>query len=274
MSPTSPNILVISDLHLGEDLSPSANAATRQHVALVERQLVSFFRHYSTRRSDGRAWRVVVNGDSLDFMAITVLPDHPDFASVKLHDEDTEFGVSRTANAALVKLELVLERHWEVFRAMARFLARGNFVDMVCGNHDAEFHFPEVQKAFVDGMVRAFQSLPESQQGGASEASIRDHLRVHSWFYWEPGVVWIEHGHQYDECCSFDFLLNPLHPKRDELVSNVDTSATRYMTNYVQEVDPHSQEDWSALGYIRWAFGLGGRDAAGCKRLARGTAVP
>src|SRR5688500_12064612 len=71
------NTLVISDLHLGEDLSPTASEATRLHVELVERQLLQFLRHYSRRREQGRPWRLVVNGDLIDFLSVSIRPDHP-----------------------------------------------------------------------------------------------------------------------------------------------------------------------------------------------------
>jgi hypothetical protein len=80
-------------------------------------------------------------------------------------------------------------------------------------------------------------------------------------------VLWVEHGHQYDECCSFEHQLYPRQPDSDELVMNVDTAGTRYITNYVLEAESHQQEDWSFFGYLSFGLGLGVR---GALRLARG----
>src|SRR5262245_39953622 len=52
-----PNVLVISDLHLGEDLKPNSVGALR-HIARVERELESFLAHYTRSRLDGRPWRL------------------------------------------------------------------------------------------------------------------------------------------------------------------------------------------------------------------------
>src|SRR4029079_18724643 len=76
------NTLVISDLHLGEDLSPVATEASRLHVDIVERQLVAFLRHYTRRREGGLPWRLVVNGDLVDFLSVSIGPDHPEFAAL------------------------------------------------------------------------------------------------------------------------------------------------------------------------------------------------
>lgn len=263
------NTLIISDLHLGEDLSPSANEATARHVDLVERQLVAFFEHYSRQRSDGLPWRVAINGDMVDFMAITILPSQLEYARLVADrgPDDTEFGLRRTINSSLAKMKMVAERHAALFSAMARFVARGNRIDIICGNHDIEFHWPDVQASFCEAVENAYSRLPEAGRNGASaKDALGDRVGFHPWFFYEPGVVWIEHGHQYDENCAFDYGLNPLHPSEDEILSNVDTASTRYLTNYVREIDAHAQDDWSALGYLRFTMSLGLR---GSLRMSR-----
>src|SRR3954471_9991547 len=70
------NILVISDLHLGEDLRPGgANVSYLRHLATLERELEKFLVHYTATRLDNRPWRLVVNGDMVDFMSVMILPD-------------------------------------------------------------------------------------------------------------------------------------------------------------------------------------------------------
>src|SRR5690606_33568616 len=149
------------------------------------------------------------NGDMVDFMAITILPDRPEIARLVANrgPDDDEFGLRRTVNATLAKVMMVAERHAELFTAMARFVPRGNRLDIVCGNHDIEFHWPEVQAAFRDAVVDAHGTIPDE----AARERLRQGIEFHPWFFYEPGVAWIEHGHQYDENCSFDYNLNPLH---------------------------------------------------------------
>lgn len=259
------NTLVVSDLHLGEDLSPTATEATRLHVEIVERQLVQFLRHYSRRREDGRPWRLVVNGDLVDFLSISIRPEHPDFlllAGVVSSDERTH-GLHRTAKSAVAAIEAVAARHVEVFRWMARFLARGNRIEIICGNHDAELTWPAPQAALRNAVSAAWESVPDSRRPGApTGAELALSLGFHPWFFWEPGCLWIEHGHQYDECCSFEHQLDPRRPGGEEVAMNVDGAGARYIQNRVRDTGP-TQDSWSALGYLRFGAGLGVRGGLG-----------
>jgi len=79
------------------------------------------------------------------------------------------------------------------------------------------------------------------------------------WFIYVPGVAWIEHGHVYDEGCSFEFNLAPTDPKDDRLVFNADYAAVRYLGMAVPDLDPHGIEEWSFWGFLRYAADQGAR---------------
>jgi hypothetical protein len=74
-----------------------------------------------------------------------------------------------------------------------------------------------------------------------------------------PGVAWIEHGHVYDEGCSFEFNLAPSDPADGRIVANADYAAIRYLGSAVPELDPHGIEEWGLWGYLRYTAGLGFR---------------
>jgi len=262
------NSLVISDLHLGEDLSPSAGEANTLHIDIVERQLVSFLRYYARRREDGRPWRLIINGDLVDFVSIAIFPDHPDFAGAKYTVEEHEFGLRRSPAVAVAKMQLVVKRHIGFFRALARFLSRGNQVEIISGNHDTEFHWKGTQDAFCAGLATAWKGMPESHRPGAvSPDQMLLGIHFHPWFFSEPGVLWVEHGHQYDECCSLRHQLYPRQPESDEIVTNVDSAGVRFVTSYVAEAEAQNMDLWSMGGYVRFGIGLGLR---GCMRLGFG----
>ena len=84
-------------------------------------------------------------------------------------------------------------------------------------------------------------------------------IRVVPWFVYVPGVAWIEHGHVYDEGCSFEFNLAPKDPKDGWLIFNADYAAVRYLGMASPELDPHGIEEWSFWGYMRYAVGQGWR---------------
>ena len=59
----SSNILVVSDLHFGEELLPGATAERRHAVDLGAEAFREFLRYHAVRRIDGRPWRLVIAGD-------------------------------------------------------------------------------------------------------------------------------------------------------------------------------------------------------------------
>lgn len=263
------NLLVISDLHLGEDLNPSASEENVRDLHLAERHLNEFLAHYTRRRADGRPWRLVINGDMLDLMTVCIYPDHHPMVRWSEFDADErKYGLGRRMDAACAKIDAVIDRHEEFVHALARFLAEGNRLEIICGNHDTELHWPAVQEAFRQGVVRAWRGMSESARPGApAPAAIGTRLRFHAWFYHEPGVVWIEHGHQYDECCSYEYNLNPVGVDGKAVITNVDTAGLRYLSNQIPEVAPHGTEEWSFAGYLRLLYDSGLRCAL---RLVRG----
>src|SRR5262249_35269809 len=131
------NILIISDLHLGEDLKPAMGKAALPHLSILERELAAFLDHHRKTRRDGLPWHLIVNGDMVDFQSVCLLPAAGDDVGAP---DDHVYGLGTRPAAALRKMERVLERHPGVFRALARFVAAGNRLSIVVGNHDAEFH--------------------------------------------------------------------------------------------------------------------------------------
>jgi UDP-2,3-diacylglucosamine pyrophosphatase LpxH len=254
------NIVVLSDVHLGEDLMPGAPHETRRHVDLAESTMVDFIRHLSRWRVDGRPWRLVINGDLADFMTVLVAPDKGENDD-DLRAEDREHGLPRREEVAVAKMNAIAARHPRVFDALARFLASGNRVELISGNHDRELALPGVETALRAALRAA------APAGRADEIDAR--LGVHAWFYYEPGVAWIEHGHQYDETCSFEFGLAPSDPVSGELVTNVDFAAVRYLGGSAPDIDRHGTDEWSFAGYLHYASTLGLR---GFYRVGKGYA--
>jgi UDP-2,3-diacylglucosamine pyrophosphatase LpxH len=261
----SHNLLIISDLHLGEDLKPASKSGYLRHVPLLERELESFLDHYRKSRRDGRPWELIINGDMVDFLSVCLFPEDAATAD----PEDLVYGLGNGPDAARTKMSRVLERHPGVFRAIARFIGAGNRLGIVVGNHDVEFHWPVVQETFKQGVARLWsdQPLRALRPGAPSAADIAGAISFHPWFYYKENLVWVEHGHQYDTYCSFDYVLDPVEPTKDAVMLSVGAAAYRYVSNHVAGADPHQQEDWNALGYVRFSIGLGLR---GLYKMARG----
>ena len=233
------NILVISDLHLGEDLRPSGtDLSYLRHLAQLESELEAFLLHHTATRLHDRPWRLVVNGDMVDFMSMMILPD--DGSDTDDEDEDRRFGLGFGERQSQRKMERVLSRHHRVFSALAGFVAAGNELTIVVGNHDVEFHYPSVQRTLVEALAR----MADGAEGFASR------IEFCPWFYYERDLIYIEHGHQYDEYCSFDYLLHPVaeppraRKSKSRIALSVAHAGMRYFANQIAHYNPHTAEAW------------------------------
>ncbi|MCE9574504.1 MAG: hypothetical protein K8W52_15255 [Deltaproteobacteria bacterium] len=237
------NVVVVSDVHLGEDLLPGASGRAARDVGLAEAAFTDFVRHLTRTRQDGRPWRLVINGDGIDLMLAPTAGG--------------AFPETRTAAAALARIDLIIARHPGAFEALARFAAAGNRVDLVAGNHDLELIWPEVGAH----AVAAIAALAPGVAGVAQRIAVRP------WFVYEPGLCWIEHGHQYDATCSFEYGLAPADPRTGQVVDNLDYAAARHLGGAAPDVDPRGTEAWGFGGFLRYGMSLG---ASGMGRMLGG----
>src|SRR3990167_2224055 len=90
------NILVVSDLHFGEELLPGATSDRRHAVELGEQAFKEFLAHHTSHRLGGRPWRLVIAGDLFDFMSVFV-PGSPE--SPARSADERRYGKRRTAEA-------------------------------------------------------------------------------------------------------------------------------------------------------------------------------
>jgi UDP-2,3-diacylglucosamine pyrophosphatase LpxH len=242
-----PNVLVISDLHLGEELMPGTSEDKRRAVAMAEAAVIEFMRHHQRFRVDGRPWRLVINGDLFDFMSVFV--GASEGVATHGHDE-RRLGAGRREDAAVARMRILGARYRDVFAQMMRFTGTGHRIDVIVGNHDQELMWPAVWAEMRRALLAA---CPTGVDADAALARIA----VHRWFIYEPGVAWIEHGHQYDEACSFEYGLAATDPRTGELATNIDYAALRHLGSAAPDVDTHGTEEWSFGGYMQYAISQG-----------------
>lgn len=238
------NLLVISDLHLGGGIGGPGHHSVEE----LNRELVAFIRHYTSVWRDERPWRLVINGDMVDFLGVLLRPTGPG-----ADPESDAWGLGASEEHAEAKMLAVIEHHRPVFDALSTFVASGSEVAVVIGNHDAEFHFPRVQARFLTAIA---ERLPNGH-------GIELHRIVvfHPWFFFEEGVAWIEHGHQYDPYCSFSDVLEPATDAR-EIDPNVGSALVRYVMNHLA-FDIGGQYADGFWAHLRFAGSQGVRGGLG-----------
>src|SRR5438105_9730352 len=69
-APTS--LLVLSDMHLGSDIAEGAMFRPPARSESVDDDLRALLDHYREARSHGDPWHLIINGDFIDFIGISI----------------------------------------------------------------------------------------------------------------------------------------------------------------------------------------------------------
>ncbi len=272
-SPPRESLLVFSDVHLGSDLNDHGTSPRRSHR--IDRDLTRLLRHYAAQKPAADRWRVVIAGDFIDFIGMTVQGQQGhDTVATELTDEEREHGLGSAEDHARVKLRRVAERHSDVFDALAALVAQGNALTLVHGNHDVEFHWDEVKADFRAQLL--WRALAEDPTLDA--AAFLERVGFEPWFYYWKDVAYIEHGHQYDPYCANDHVMapvSPLDPRR--VMRGFSSILLRYVVRQTAGMKEHGHEHLGVFDYLgfgvrlgaRGVFGLAARFAAAVVELFR-----
>ncbi|MBL8715244.1 MAG: metallophosphoesterase [Myxococcales bacterium] len=254
----SDTLLVLSDVHLGSDLNDLTTEGGVKRTPEIDDDLARLLDHYRVRPPVGRdgkvgTYRLVIAGDFIDFIGITMrLPSNSE-GETEWTDEEREHGLGSAEDHASHKLRLVAERHANVFAALARFVDAGHKLTLVLGNHDLEMHWAGVQQEFRDVLRRHVPHLDEARVG------------FEPWFFFVEGLVYVEHGHQYDPYCATEHVMapmSPLDPRR--LMRGFSEIMLRYVVRPTRGLREHGHENTGVFDYIALGLRLGVR---GCRDL-------
>jgi UDP-2,3-diacylglucosamine pyrophosphatase LpxH len=245
------SLLVFSDVHLGSDLNDCTENVTKRSAS-IDRDLVLFLEHYRHEKPRGDRWRMVIAGDFIDFIGMTIAV--PSELPLEATAEEREHGLGNASDHARVKLSRCAVRHADVFAELARFVAEGNAMTIVHGNHDIEFHWEGVQadfRALLEGHAR--KEWPE-----LDAEAFQSRLEFSQWFFYREGVAYIEHGHQYDPFCSTDLVMAPMSPFDPRRITlGFSEIFIRYVVRPTQGMREHGHEKTGLLTYVGFALKLG-----------------
>ncbi|WP_146646287.1 hypothetical protein [Labilithrix luteola] len=252
-------------MHLGSDiLDGAANKARRSQA--IDRDLVELLAHYRTQPPRGARWRIVIAGDFIDFIGMTI----PSVPSPGLEtpptEEELEHGLGNAADHARLKLKRVAERHADVFGALASFVADGHALSLVHGNHDIEFYWDGVQDDFRQILLRlALETSGEELP--LDRAAFLARIEFNPWFFYRDGVAYIEHGHQYDPFCATDTVMTPLSPLDPRRVARgFSDTLLRFVVRRTNGMKEHGHESVGIVHYVTFGLRLG---LTGMFRLAQ-----
>jgi UDP-2,3-diacylglucosamine pyrophosphatase LpxH len=191
------NYIMLSDVHLGSDIIPhvrpwaSTSWLLEKHE--IDARLVGWLNHYAAHRDQGRPWRLVIAGDFLDLAGVSLTT--PAGMRTAPTAEEQRHGLGSAVDHVLHKVEAIVARHPTVFHALGRFVAAGNALVFVRGNHDIELHWNEAQNALVSAML-ALEPVEEHD-------ALRSRIAIRPWFFAVEGLLYVEHGHEFDPLCGY-----------------------------------------------------------------------
>ncbi|MCP4600987.1 MAG: hypothetical protein GY847_10760 [Proteobacteria bacterium] len=247
------DLIVLSDLHLGEGLLRSEPRYAPTEDFFCDRQFEHFLKCLDEKyRDDPSRLVLVLNGDIFDFLTVVRVPS-PDEARDRgftVTAAEQKFGLNPTSEKSVYKIDIIAAGHPIFFGALARFIAAGYRVNIIRGNHDLELHFTAVRERILDHLTR-FEDGPDMSKA-------REQVRFHEWFYLEPGRVYIEHGNQYDSTNSIRYPLRPLLPEKkwwktkeeEALDYPLGSIFVRFFYNRVRRLDPYTPRLLSFEQYL------------------------
>lgn len=257
------NLLVVSDLHLSEGRDGKKKKFSKNEDFFFDEEFARFLAYYQDRRRwNGSKWHLIVNGDFLDFLQVTSVDDAP--SVLPPGPEPSGLGLPCGEQETVHKLRKIAEGHWLFFEALAGYVAHGNLLTIIKGNHDVEFHYPGVRTAFLAELNAAFQRRLQRDPawGTGKEAGnvSTDTVQFSDWFYFEPDLLWVEHGNRYEGFNSFKYWLSPLLPKidgwprkrQDEIDLPFGSLFVRYLFNNVEAVEPFADNIKPATRFVWW----------------------
>lgn len=251
-SPPTESLLVLSDVHLGSDLND--NGPRNPRSSLIDEDLTALLAHY--RRTPPRAdrWRLVIAGDFVDFVGMSIDAREGDELSTEPTPAERAFGLGGAEDHVRLKLRRAVERHPDVFAELAGFVSDGHALTFIAGNHDLEMHWDSVKDDFRALLVT----------GGADAAEVAARVEFEPWFFHRPGVVYIEHGHQFDPFCATPHVFAPLSPTDPRRVlQSLSDTLLRYIVRRTPGLKEYGHEERGLASYISWGLMLGARGTVG-----------
>jgi UDP-2,3-diacylglucosamine pyrophosphatase LpxH len=263
--PFEESLLILSDVHLGNDLNdlrPRGAGSRERRSEQVDVDLAALLAHYAHTPPSGHRWRLIIAGDFIDFIGMAILPGDHELDTAP-SEEERAHGLGNASDHGRLKLRAVVARHRPVFQALADFVAQGHALTMIHGNHDVEFHWDGVK----DDLRALLVQMALGGRGGRDRVSAGDQalarelagrIEFAPWFYYAAGVAYVEHGHQYDTLCSTEHIMAPLSPRDPRRIARSFSDVLlRWVVRPTHGVPEYGHERLGILDYVMMGVHMG-----------------
>ena len=261
------DLIVISDLHLSDGYDKETGKYSRNEDFFFDGEFERFLEYLEKRNHSNN--HLVIAGDFFDFLQVDggkaqklskerivpfKLEDDEREREFDVVDKEQKYGLGTEEKKTIWKLGVILNGHKVFFQALADFLAEGNLLSIITGNHDIELYWPDVREKLIGHIVGLRTGLRDKQE--AEETEKPKPISFYPWFYYsQDHNTYIEHGNQYDVLNSFEYFLNPLlkhDPSR--LWLPFGSLFVRYFFNKLEQNNPFADNIKPPTKYMRWAW--------------------
>jgi len=242
------NLIILSDFHISGGKLPGSGKYRPTENFFYDKEFGRFIDFLIKTRGE-LPWKMIINGDFLDVIRLTDCPAKDQFRewedllkSIGIDKEISEsdvteherkFGLKTHEYKSVWKLDFIAKAHPEVFSSLGRFVADGNSLVLIKGNHDIEFCWPGFQELFVQILWRELQPKPTPAQAEA----ISNRISFIDEAYVIEDSIYIEHGHQYED---ITYLQSNLMPwDENQLFLPFGSFMNRYFLNKAEKVAPY-----------------------------------
>lgn len=247
--------LVLSDVHLGSDLVPHVRPWARDSwlndAPEVDARLAGLLAHYAERAERSvRKICLIVAGDFLDLVGVSLSPDARS-TKTRLTREEQRHGLGSAHDHVVQKIEAIAARHAHAFRAMSEFVGRGHRLVIVRGNHDIELHWRAAQRALIC-------ALSCHEADAEKRRELEQRVMICPWFFAVEGLLYVEHGHEFDAMCSYGDPLLPTCPRDSRRIRQSPFAVMlRYVARPTRGLSSRSYENVGMSAYLRLMLNLG-----------------
>ena len=226
--------LVVSDFHVTSGKDQVSGRWSPTEDFFWDDTFRDFLAGHATRPPT----TLIINGDLFDFLQVLVFPTVEEREEYQIPTEEINraYGLQCSEACCEFQIEQIMDGHEVMLQALADFLAAGNNLRILKGNHDIQLHWPKVQER----IFLRLQRFAERTNGKIA----REQVKFMPWFYYVPGLLYVEHGNQFEETTAFRNFLTPILPRGDEDRHNpqieLDLSSllVRYLTNRLEPINP------------------------------------
>jgi hypothetical protein len=230
--------VVISDVHLWQAVETDGLwMRYRQPDLFPDQELARLFDTLAAHAAPGEL-EVVFAGDIFDF----------DVPVIREGKVDPTI-IPTDAASAVGVLDLILDEHPVFVEGVAKLLADGHWVTFMSGNHDLQLAFPAVRQALRERVLEAARHV----SGPVDLTAMARRLRFRSWFHRTATGVLVEHGSQYDKCCSVLYPMNPVLSREGTLAPTMGSLAMRELVARLGYFNPNVDSSFllTARGYFQ-----------------------